>query len=144
LEHPDLEPICRHGIGDREIDGEQCWQIHAHLRLWVPDEAAALALAEELLAPVLDGRRIVARRGSAQRTPGERAVKPRGPEDLEDRVEPVRWQRADVDGKRLRIVWQGEGERVGVDVEEGAEAVTVTVRERFGPRFSRDGEPIII
>lgn len=141
-EHPDVEPVHQYGYGDVE---EGRWHLSVTLYLYAPGEAEALALTRELLAGELTGSAIVAHRFDAQRTPGELEDKPRGPEDLRDSFGPVRWQRGDVDGSTVTIVWDSVGEGFErVEVDEHSDEVVVTVFERFGPLFDEDGTPTAI
>jgi hypothetical protein len=141
-EHEQLEPVYRYGISE--------WDRGAHLtvmlEIWADTEAEVSRLARSLLDDFLAqhaSEDIEARRLETFRTPGQIEVKPRSARDLEDRVGCVRWQRADVDGRDLRIIWRSQGNPLErVDVAETPDAITIAVYERHGPLFTEEGYPI--
>jgi hypothetical protein len=139
LAHEQLEPIQGFGIGE--------WDGGAHLRatlaIWAAGADEAEGLARSLLAAYFADAAVHAHRLTVARTPGPIEARPRGPADLEETVEPVRWQRAVVDGQDARILWYEHGYRLErVDIAETPDTVTITILERRDARYGPDGVPI--
>jgi hypothetical protein len=140
-EHPQIEsPVSTYGYGD-PLEGLR--YVNATQHIWAATEDDARALAEQLLDAYFAGNEVVARRVRAFPATAALMLKPRGPEDLEERVTPVRWQLAEPDDVRLRVTWDSGGGRFEhAEATESATSVAVTIYERFGPAFAPNGMPI--
>ena len=112
---------CR-SFGIHEVEGNQ--HLSAKIKLSAPDEAAATVLAEQLVRDYVAGHEVVAQRVLICPPPSAK----RG-----SRLVATRWQRAEVDGAVLDIVWASSEPIERVDIVETATAVTITLYERRYP-----------
>jgi hypothetical protein len=142
VEHPDAEQITNYGWGEVPPTYEEN-HLHARLKMWVPNERAALELSQQLVGEHFTRPNVIAHRVRAQPTPGEWEDKPRKPSNLTGGVYPVRWQRAEVEGTALTIAWRQRGRAFEhISTDEQPNQVTITVHERFGPNWTEDGRRI--
>jgi hypothetical protein len=140
LSHPQLDGYGSYG-GSEGPDGVAVFQ--TSLRIWAVDEDEAASVAHELLDALLGDadaqRRVIATRAEAE----DAFELPHTSKDYERRLLRTRWHRYEPSAVGVRIVWcTGPCPLARVEVDESPQQVTISLWERFPPRFAQGGARI--
>jgi hypothetical protein len=110
---------CR-GFGINEVEGRQ--HLTAQIEISAPGEAVALREAERQLRGYVAEHRVDASR--VRLLPGRRP---------DPRAEVMPWQRAEVQGACVDLVWDSREALARVEIAERADTVAITLTERRDP-----------